>query len=334
MYGRHFVYERYDVAQEFHQATYAHVLACTYAEYGEHAAGGKTFADTFAHFVLGEGIGFEEFFHQSFIVFCGSFHESLVPSCGLFHLFFGDRLNGGRTAFGSPRVFLHQQHVDEGVEVRTGVEGVLYGYNLGAVDAFELLQQVVIVAFVAVQLVDQEDDRLAQLFGVAEVVLCAHFDAILSVEQEDSRVCNIQGGDCRAYKVVATRAVDDIEFLSVPLHMVYSGEYRIAILLLHGEVVADCIFGSDSAAAFYDTTLIEQSFCESGFSCTVIAQEGNVFNFMGLINFHDIIYNIMCEYLTCLRTSLTLAGRKLEIIRQMCKYVQDVTKLCCATPFV
>ena len=75
--------------------------------------------------------------------------------------------------------------------------------------------------------------------------------------------------------------------------MEYGGEYRVTILLLYGEIVADCILGSYSAAAFYDATLIEQSFCESGLTCTVIAQEGDVFNFMGLIHFHDIIYNNM-----------------------------------------
>ena len=87
-------------------------------------------------------------------MFCCSFYECLVPFCGFLHLFFRDWLNGRSTAFGPPRVFFHQQHVNECVEVGTRVEGILYRYDLGAIDAPELFQQMVVVAFVAIQLVD------------------------------------------------------------------------------------------------------------------------------------------------------------------------------------
>ena len=66
------------------------------------------------------------------------------------------------------------------------------------------------------------------------------------------------------------------------------GKHRIAIFLLHREVIADCILGSNSAATFYNTTLKEQRFCESGFTRAIIAKQGNVLNFIRLKYFHDI----------------------------------------------
>ena len=46
----------------------------------------------------------------------------------------------------------------------------------------ELFQYIVIVTFLVVQLVYEEDDRFAKFFGVTEMVLCAHFYTILSIQ--------------------------------------------------------------------------------------------------------------------------------------------------------
>ena len=102
MHRRHFVYKRYYIAQELHQAAYTHILACTYAENGEHAARCQSLTDALAHFILCQRVGFKEFLHQSFIMFSGSFHQGFVPFRSLFHFFSRDFLNGRSTAFGSP----------------------------------------------------------------------------------------------------------------------------------------------------------------------------------------------------------------------------------------
>ena len=52
MHFRHFRYTGHYITQEFHQTTYPHIFACTYAEYGEHAACSQTLTDTFAHLVF------------------------------------------------------------------------------------------------------------------------------------------------------------------------------------------------------------------------------------------------------------------------------------------
>ena len=266
MYVGHLIYEGNYVAEELHQATYTHVLACTDAEDGEHTAGSQSLADTFAHLVLGERLLFEELLHQAFIVLSSSLHQGLVPLGGLLHLFGRHLFDGGCTAIRSPRVFLHQQHVNQRVEVGACSQRVLHGYDLGAIDGLELVEHHIVVTLFVIQLVDKENHRLAQFLGIAEVVLGTYLRTILTIEEQDGCISYIECSDGSTYEVVTTRAVDDVELLTVPLHMIDGRKYRVAILLFYGEVVAHCILGRDSSATFYNTTLIEQGLCESGFT--------------------------------------------------------------------
>ena len=142
----------------------------------------------------------------------------------------------------------------------------MYGHDFRAIDALQLLKHHVVVALLVVELVDEEDDRFSQLFGVAEVVLRAHLHAILAVEQQYGGVCHVERRDGGPDEVVAARAVDDVQLLAVPFHVEYGREHRVAILLFYWEIVTNCVFGSNPATAFYNTTLIEQGFRESGFS--------------------------------------------------------------------
>ena len=152
------------------------------------------------------------------------------------------------------------------MEVGACLYGILYGHYLLAIDALELLYDVVVVALLIVKLVYKEDDGFAQLLGVAEVCLCTHLRAILAIEQQDCGICHRNGRCSGSYKVVTARTVDDIQFLVIPFTAEYGREYRITILLLNGEVVTDGVLLSDSTTAFYNPTLIEQRFCEGGFT--------------------------------------------------------------------
>ena len=126
----HFVHERNHVAEEFHQTTHTHVFAGAHAEHGEDAARNHTLADTFAHLVFGEVFGFEEFFHQAFVVLGGSFHQHTVHGFCFLQFFGRNVLNGGFAAVGAPSELLHQNDVDEAVEIRTGGHGILHGNYL------------------------------------------------------------------------------------------------------------------------------------------------------------------------------------------------------------
>ena len=94
------------------------------------------------------------------------------------------------------------------------------------------------------------------------MVLSAHLRAVLSVEQQDCGVCHVEGGDGCAYEIVRTRTVDDVQFLVVVFHMIYCGEHAVAVILLYGEIVADCGALAYTTATLDDACLVEQGFSE------------------------------------------------------------------------
>ena len=272
----HFVDEGHHVAEELHQTAYAHVLAGADAEYGEDAAGDHTLADAFAHLVFSEVLGFEELLHEVLVVFSGSLHECLVHLFGLVVLIGRDFLHGVVTSVGAPCEFLHEDDVDDAVEVGTCGYGILYGYHLRTVDGLEVVEHLVVVAVLGVELVDEEDDGLAELFGIAEMVLRADFRTEVAVEQQYGGVGDIEGSDGGADKVVGTRTVDDIEFLALPFHVECGGEDAVAIFLLYGEVVGYRVLHGDAAAALDGTGMEQKGFGEGGLTGTVVAKKGNV----------------------------------------------------------
>ena len=70
-----------------------------------------------------------------------------------------------------------------------------------------------------VELIDEEDDRLTEFLGVAEVVLCPHLDTESTVEQKQRSVGNIEGRERSTDEIIGPRAVNQVEFLAFPLHM-------------------------------------------------------------------------------------------------------------------
>ena len=101
-------------------------------------------------------------------------------------------------------------------------------------------------------MVHQEDDGLVQLISIAEGVLSTHLGAILTIHQNHGLVCNVQGRNGTTYEVITTRAVDDVQFLVVPLYMENGWEHGITILLLYGEVVADGVLRLNRSTALDD----------------------------------------------------------------------------------
>jgi hypothetical protein len=68
--------------------------------------------------------------------------------------------------------------------------------------------------------------------------------------------------------------------------MEYCAEYRVSIFLLYGEVVTYSILLCDASTTLDDACLVQQALRQGCFTCTVIAKQGNVLDFMCLIDFH------------------------------------------------
>ena len=152
-----------------------------------------------------------------------------------------------------------------------------------------MFHELVEVAVLVVKLVDEEDDGLAELVCVAEVVLCAYLDACSSLEQEDCSVGDVQGCNGSACEVITARAVNEVDLLAVPFYMANSGEDRIAVFVLYGEIVADGCVLTDSAATLDDTCLVEHGFSQGRLAGSIITQKGNVLNLISFVSLHDVI---------------------------------------------
>ena len=127
---RHLVNMRNNIAQELHQTANTHILACTNAEYREDAASNQSLADTLAKLVLCKCLSLKELLHQSLVILSSSLNESLVKLHSLIHLLSRNILNGRSTTIWSPRILLHQQDIDERIEVWSFIERILYRCNL------------------------------------------------------------------------------------------------------------------------------------------------------------------------------------------------------------
>ena len=213
----HIFNERNDVAKELHHAAHAHVFFGADAEERIYRAVDKTFADTHSKLVFREVFFLEEFLHESFVVLGCRLNECAVVFHSAGMLFSRDFLDSGSTSFRAPRVFLHQQDVDHGVEAGAADYRILHGHDFRTKDIAHLLEHVFIVGFLAVELVHGENHRFIERGSGAEDILSADLHAVLGVDKDNTRIGNVESRNRTAHEVIGTRAVDNIELLAKEL---------------------------------------------------------------------------------------------------------------------
>ena len=162
--------------------------------------------------------------------------------------------------------FLHKKNVDDSRKSGAGIQRILHGNNLCTINRLQLLDNSVILALFIINLVYDEHHRFLHLLDVAEAVLCTHLNTILAIDDHHRKVTYLHCAHHTTGKIVRARAVDKVKFLSGLFNLEYGREHRVSILLLNREIVTDSILCSDRASTFYNTTLIEHSFSESGFT--------------------------------------------------------------------
>ncbi len=120
------------------------------------------------------------------------------------------------------------------------------------------------------------------------MVLRAYLRAETPVYQQQGGVRHVERGERSTHEVVRARTVYYIEFLAHPLHVEDGGKDGVAVVLLHGEIVADGILGRDAPAPAYLPAFKEQGLGERSLARAVIAEKGNVLDFVGLVYFHSV----------------------------------------------
>ena len=190
---RHLIGTRNHISKEFQCTANAHITSSTNAEYREHTADNQTGTDTGTHIVFAQCAFFEELFHQHIVIFGSCLNERFVKFHGFVHFFCRDFQNVRHTAFGFPTIHLHFQYIDNGIERSSCTNRILDRNNL----ATELVSQLgncsVVVRFIVIQLIDNEDNGFMKLFCIPELVHCSHFHTILGIQNHQCRIGNVQG---------------------------------------------------------------------------------------------------------------------------------------------
>ena len=132
-HGWHLVNERNDIAKELHQSAYTHVLICADTEYRENAASSHTLADTFAHLVLCELFCLEELLHESLVVLGSSLDKVALHFLCLDYLAFRNILDSRLAAVRTIGQLLHEDDVDQLMEVVACLNRILHRDDLVAI---------------------------------------------------------------------------------------------------------------------------------------------------------------------------------------------------------
>ena len=71
-------------------------------------------------------------------------------------------------------------------------DGILNGNDLRTIDALEFINDGIIVTLRVVELINEEDDRFTEFFGVAEMILRTDFGTKLAVDKQHSGIRHVE----------------------------------------------------------------------------------------------------------------------------------------------
>ena len=182
----------------------------------------------------------------------GHLDQLLVERLGTLHLVGRDVELLAAAVLVLEAVHLHQPHVDEGVELRTLIHGVLHDDGLHARSGADALDRGLEVGFLGVELVHHPDQGFVEQPRIAGLNLAAHLPAVLGVDEENPDVAHLEGREEVAAEVVRARAVDDVE---LAVHELREEDGRIdrpLVFVLDIGVVRKRVVGFDAAPAVDD----------------------------------------------------------------------------------
>ena len=246
---------------------------------GHHLALREADLQARADVVLRERAFVEVKLHQRLVVFGGHFHQFLVQFLGLFQLLGRNFQLLAVAVVVLEAVHLHQQHVDEGVELGTLVDGVLHDDGFHARRSPDRLDRGLETGLLGIQLVHHADHGFLQQPGVAGLNFAAHLPAVLGVEQEDAHVSDLESREEASAEVVRTGAVDDVQ---LAVHEFGEEDRRIDrafVFVLDIRVVRERVVRLDTTPAVDDLTLEGHRFGKGSFTRAGRADEYDVLDF-------------------------------------------------------
>ena len=173
-------------------------------------------------------------------------------------------------------VHLHQQYIDEGVELRTLVDGILHDDGFHARRGPDRLHGGFEIGLVGIELVDYADYGFFQQTRITGLYFAAYLPAVLGVEQEDAHVSDLEGREEASAEVVRAGAVDDVQ---LAVHEFGEEDGRIdraLVFVLDIRVVRERVVRLDTTPAVDDLTLEGHRFGKGSFPRAGRADEYDV----------------------------------------------------------
>ena len=195
---------------------------------------------------------------------------------GLGHLGGGDVLNLRSTVAVLKDQHLHHDQVDDGVEVLTGVDGILDRRDLVAEIFFQFADGVVEVGVAVVELVHEEHNRLVGVGSVTPGVFGGGFNTRLGVDGADGHVGSVEAADDVAREVAETRGVQDVDLLVVVDGVHHGSVHRNLTFHFDGTIVGDGVLLVGATFSVDELAFEKHVFGKRGLTRLCCADEGNI----------------------------------------------------------
>ncbi len=144
------------------------------------------------------------------------------------------------------------------------------------------------ISFLMVQLIHDKNHRLMKFSGMSADNFSTHFHSPYSINHHNSSICHIQRRDNTSDKIISSRSINKIQFLSFPFRIQYCRKNRRTIFLLHRTVIRSRVFCIHSTSARNDPALIHHRFGQSGLSRPGTTHKCDILNFIRIVDFHSI----------------------------------------------
>ena len=279
---------RAGVDEEFAEAIHADAAFGSAADHGEHLTVDDTQTDTTLHVFLAEGHLFEELLHEGFFAFGGMLDEAIVHLFGLGHLTGRDILDLGSAVAILEDQHLHEDEVDDGVEVFTGAHGILDRGDLVAEILLQVADGIVEVGIAVVELVEEEHHGFLGGHGVTPSVLGGGFDAGLGVDGHDGGIGSGEAGYDVTGEIGEAGSVEDVDLLVVDDGVHHRGVDGDLTIHLDLTIVGNGVLFFRASFSVDDLAFEKHVFSEGGLAGLGRTDQGDVPDLVGLEFLHFI----------------------------------------------
>ena len=243
--------------------------------------------DAAAHFLLRQAALREELLQQGVIGLGDELDELLVqlldprgPFAG------GGRLGELAALVAREGDDFTPEHVEHLVEPGPRVHRDGQGKNAVAEMLADLPQNLLEIAFVLVEGIDDDHFRDAVLRRVFPDRVGPDADAVVGVDDHQGEVTDAQRAEAFADEIRVTGAVDHVEFLVEPFEVEERGGHGNLTVLFAVVIIGNGAAGGDGAHPVDDAGAGKHGFAEHGFSRGGVSHDCEVSNLTRLVLFH------------------------------------------------